>query len=123
LHGIANNSRFLILPWVQSKNLASKVLSLCAKQFPGDWLETFGYKPVLLETFVEKNRFTGTCYKEANWIWVGCTKGRGKLDRHNKSMLPVKDIYLYPLEKKFRQRLVEDESFVRTALSTPNTTP
>jgi hypothetical protein len=102
---IINNSRFLILPWVQSKNLASKILSLCAKQLPQDWQALYGYTPVLLETFVEKVRFTGTCYQAANWIWVGVTKGRGKLDRYNLCSLPVKDIYLFPLHKNFRQLL------------------
>lgn len=105
LHRIVNNSRFLILPWVQSKNLASHILSLCAKQLPLDWQETYGYTPLLLETFVEKERFAGTCYKAANWIYVGTTKGRGKLDRNHKATLPVKDIYVYPLNKKFREMM------------------
>jgi hypothetical protein len=84
LYRIVNNSRFLILPWVQSKNLASKILSLCAKQLPLDWQALYNYRPVLLETFVETERFTGTCYQAANWIWVGVTKGRGKLDRYKR---------------------------------------
>lgn len=78
LHLIVNNSRFLILPWVKSKNLSSHILSLCAQQLPHDWQQTYGYTPVLMETFVEKDRFAGTCYKAANWIYVGLTKGRGK---------------------------------------------
>jgi len=105
LHLIVNNSRFLILPWVNSKNLASHILSLCAKKLPGDWQESYGYTPVLLETFVEKDRFAGTCYKAANWTCVGITKGRGKLDRTNQYALPIKDIFLYPLSKQFRQFL------------------
>ncbi|ACV63054.1 conserved hypothetical protein [Desulfofarcimen acetoxidans DSM 771] len=107
LHLVVNNSRFLILPWVNSKNLASKILSLCAKRLPGDWQDVYGYNPVLLETFVEKDRFIGTCYKAANWMFVGCTKGRGKLDIFNEYKLPVKDIYLYPLINDFRSILVD----------------
>lgn len=105
LYLVVNNSRFLILPWVKSKNLASKILSLCAKQLPADWQEVYGYKPVLLETFVEKERFAGTCYKAANWAFVGSTQGRGKLDKLHEHKLPVKDIYLYPLDKNFRSFL------------------
>jgi len=99
------NSRFLILPWVKSKNLASKVLSLSAKRIARDWLENYGFQPVLLETFVDKERFLGTCYKAANWHYVGQTKGRGKLDRFHKCSVPIKDIYLFPLRKNFRSFL------------------
>lgn len=102
---IVNNSRFLILPWIKSKNLASKILSLSAKQLPSDWLARYGYQPVLLETFVQKNKFKGTSYRASNWICVGQTKGRGKLDRKRLYSLPVKDIFLYPLHKNFRQLL------------------
>ncbi|MBE3116515.1 DUF4338 domain-containing protein [Candidatus Bathyarchaeota archaeon] len=105
LHLVVNNSRFLILPWIHVKNLASKVLSQCAKQLPKDWHSCYGYTPVLLETFVEKERFAGTCYKAANWCHVGQTQGRGKLDRKKECNLPVKDIYLYPLSKNFREIL------------------
>ncbi|MFA5384638.1 MAG: Druantia anti-phage system protein DruA [Eubacteriales bacterium] len=68
--------------------------------------KVYGYKPVLMETFVGKDRFAGTCYKAANWTFVGSTQGRGKLDRFKKYKLPVKDIYLYPLDKDFRMFLV-----------------
>lgn len=105
LHLIVNNARFLILPWVKSKNLASKLLAKVATQLPRDWEQRYGYKPVLLETFVEKERFRGTCYKAANWIYVGETKGRGKKDRYNLYAVPVKDVFLYPLIKNFRQKL------------------
>ena len=100
---IVNNSRFLILPWVQSQNLASKILSLCAKKLLSDWLTRYGYKPVLLETFVEKNKFHGTCYRAANWILVGQTKGRGKKDYYHQHLVPIKDIWLYPLIPNFRK--------------------
>ena len=103
LHLIINNSRFLILPWVNVQHLASKILSLCAKRIKTDWYERYRYSPVLLETFVEKERFRGTCYKAANWIYVGQTQGRGKKDTHNLCLLPIKDIWMYPLIKDFRK--------------------
>lgn len=105
LHLVVNNARFLILPWVTSKNLASKILAAAAKQLPHDWHACYAYQPVLLETFVESHRFQGTCYRAANWIHVGQTQGRGKLDRHHRHAAPIKDIYLYPLHKHFRQTL------------------
>jgi len=107
LHLIINNARFLILPWVHSKNLGSKILSMASRRICGDWLKRYNYEPVLLETFVEKERFQGTCYKAANWIYVGDTQGRGKLDVHNEYKLPVKGVWLYPLKKDFRKRLIE----------------
>ena len=103
LHLVVNNNRFLILPWIQSKNLASKALAMVAKQLPNDWQERYGYRPVLLETFVEQSRFSGTCYKAANWIHVGQTKGRGKLGPAGKISVPIKDIWLYPLSKNFKK--------------------
>jgi len=102
LNLITNNARFLILPWVQSKNLASKILSLTARRLPDDWEEKYNVRPVLLESFVQKNLFAGTCYKAANWINVGQTKGRGKLGPPGKISVPIKDIWVYPLVKKFR---------------------
>jgi hypothetical protein len=102
LHLIVNNARFLILPWIQSKNLASKILSLTIRLLPGDWEKRYNIRPVLMESFVQKNRFTGTCYKAANWINVGETKGRGKLGPAGKISVPIKDIWVYPLHKKFR---------------------
>lgn len=102
---MVNNARFLILPWVHSPNLASKILSLIAKQLPIDWLDRYAYQPVLLETFLQQNRFRGTCYRAANWVYVGHTQGRGKLDRYYQFPLPVKDIFLYPLAKSFRSTL------------------
>lgn len=105
LHLIINNARFLILPWVQSKNLASKVLALNARQLPYDWEEKYNIRPVLMESFVEKNRFAGTCYKAANWCNVGQTKGRGKLGPPGKISVPIKDVWLYPLNKNFRTLL------------------
>jgi len=102
---IVNNARFLILPWVECKNLASKVLAMVARQLPEDWHNRYAYRPVMLETFVDTQRFTGACYKAANWIHVGETQGRGKLDRDHKADLPTKSIWLYPLSKHFRSLL------------------
>jgi hypothetical protein len=102
LHLIVNNARFLILPWIQSKNLASKILSLTIQRLPNDWAKKYNIRPVLMESFVQKNRFSGTCYKAANWINVGETKGRGKLGPAGKISVPIKDIWVYPLDKKFR---------------------
>ncbi|MGQ3685242.1 MAG: Druantia anti-phage system protein DruA [Candidatus Loosdrechtia sp.] len=100
-----NNCRFLILPWVKSKNLASRVLGLVARKLPNDWEERYKYRPVLLETFIEKKRFKGTCYKAANWIYQGETKGRGKLGDYSKLYENVKLIMIYPLCKEFRSVL------------------
>lgn len=108
LHLIVNNARFLILPWIQSKNLASKVLSLITHRLPDDWHNKYNIQPVLLETFVQKTRFAGTCYKAANWQIVGETKGRGKLGAHTKKgtvIVPIKDVWVYPLDKNFRTLL------------------
>ncbi len=102
LHLVLNNARFLILPWVYSKNLASMVLSMVTKRIGADWEKQYKYTPVLLETFVEKIRFSGTSYKAANWKFVGTTKGRGKKGTSKEARLPQKDIFMYPLQKDFR---------------------
>jgi hypothetical protein len=105
LHLVANNARFLILPWVRCHNLASAILAMAARRLPDDWQRRYGYRPVLLETFVERPRFRGTCYKAANWTFLGETKGRGKLDVHNQARLPKKAIWVLPLDKDFRRIL------------------
>ena len=106
LQKIISNSRFLIFPWVQVKNLASSVLSLAAKTVPHDWIDCYGRRPVLMETLVDQKQYNGTCYRAANWVCVGETTGRGRMDRQNKRKgVAVKDIYLYPLSKRFRQEL------------------
>jgi hypothetical protein len=105
LHLVVNNARFLILPWIMSPNLASRILSEAAKRLPADWRDRYRYAPVLLETFVERDRFQGTCYRAANWIHVGQTQGRGKLDRYKQRLLPVKDVFMYPLRRDFRHHL------------------
>jgi hypothetical protein len=105
LHRVVNNARFLILPWITSRNLASRILGGAAKRLGQDWQDRYGYRPVLLETFVDRERFRGTCYRAANWTRVGSTQGRGKLDRRWQRPLPVKDIFLYPLDPHFRREL------------------
>ena len=105
LQKVVANSRFLILPGVEVKNLASKVLALCARRLPDDWERRYGERPVLLETYVEAGRYSGTSYRAANWQRVGSTCGRGRNDRHHTASLAPKDVYLFPLQKDFRQIL------------------
>ncbi|HEX8764064.1 MAG TPA: DUF4338 domain-containing protein [Candidatus Acidoferrum sp.] len=103
---VVNNTRFLILPWVRVRGLASKILGQCARQLPGDWELRYGYRPLLLETLVDARRFRGTCYRAANWIHIGQTQGRGRMDsEHRAHGLAPKDIYLYPLCSDVRQQL------------------
>ena len=105
---IVNNSRFLILPWVRVKGLASKILGLCARHLPGDWERRYGYRPLLLETLVDARRFAGTCYRAANWIALGETRGRGRMDRHHEADGSARKLVLvYPLCRDVQQRLRE----------------
>ena len=104
---VVNNARFLILPWIQSKGLASKILSMIARQLPVDWHQRYGYRPLLLETFVESERHRGTCYKAANWVHVGQTTGRGKKSTVHHQIIPIKEIWLYPLRKNFASVLCQ----------------
>jgi hypothetical protein len=104
---VVNNARFLILPWIQSKGLASKILSIVNRQLPLDWQQRYGFRPVLLETFVESQRHRGTCYKAANWVYVGQTVGRGKKCPVHTQIVPIKDIWLYPLRKDFASVLCQ----------------
>jgi Domain of unknown function (DUF4338) len=109
LQAIVNNGRFLILPWVQVKGLASKILALSARQMPRDWEIRYGCRPLLLETLVDAGRFRGTCYRAANWIHLGQTTGRGRMDRqHQAHNQAVKDIYIYPLVHNVQQHLRSD---------------
>ena len=101
LQRVVNNTRFLILQWVQSKGLASKILAIAARRLPKDWQQRYNYQPVMLETFVESPRHKGTCYKAANWILVGSTTGRGKKSLSHQQALPIKDIWLYPLRPDY----------------------
>lgn len=94
---IANNTRFLILPWVRVPHLASHVLGAVARRIDEDWRTKYGHGLRWLETFVERDRFRGTCYRAANWRCVGQTTGRSRQDRERRLRAPVKDVYLYPL--------------------------
>lgn len=105
LHFVANNTRFLILTWVSVKYLASKILALNTKRISDDWLKIYNHPLYLLETFVEKDRFKGTCYKAANWACVGQTKGTAKRGHDHLFHGNIKDVYLYPLRKEFRKKL------------------
>jgi hypothetical protein len=105
LQRIVNHSRFLILPWVRVKGLASKILAHCAHQVPVDWGRLYGYRPLLLETLVDSQRFRGTCYQAANWIRLGMTQGRGRMDRHHQAQGTPKELYVYPLCRHVAQRL------------------
>jgi hypothetical protein len=102
---VVNNSRFLILPWLKVKDLASHVLSLAARVMVDDWEEAYGVKPALLESFVERDRFEGTCYLAANWIEVGVTAGRGRMDRNKLAAKPPKRCLVLPLARNFRRQL------------------
>ncbi len=106
LQRVVQNSRFLLLPWVEVANLASAVLGRMARRFPADWERVFGVRPVLLETFVESSRYEGTCYRAANWIEVGSTRGRGRQDRgHERHGRCPKTVWVYPLVRGARERL------------------
>ena len=105
LHLIVNHSRFLLLPRAGSPHLASSVLARVSRQLPDQWQARYGYRPVLLESFVEKDRFEGTCYKAANWRCLGLTKGRGKLEKTGRPVLPVKWVFIYPLCSDFIAQL------------------
>lgn len=109
LNLVVNNTRFLIFPWVRVRNLASKALSLVSKRIGRDWQDRYGYQPVLLETFVDKEKYEGTCYKAANWILIGETTGRGRMDRYRKYLSSPKLIYLYPLTNDFRGWLLGEK--------------
>lgn len=103
---IVSNSRFLILPWVYLIGLASHVLARCARQLPHDWAARYGARPILLETLVEPARFRGTCYRAANWLPLGETVGRGRMDRTNVlTGHAPKLIYVYPLGRDVPARL------------------
>lgn len=109
LSWLANNTRFLILPWVKVPHLASHLLAIILKRISSDWQNKYGHPLHLIETFVERDRFRGTCYKAANWKLVGQTKGRSRQDQYSTMSVPVKDIYLYPLTPKFRELLCHED--------------
>jgi len=102
---VANNARFLILPWVKVPQLGSWILGRIAGRIARDWQAKYGHPVALLETFVERDRFRGTVYRSANWLAVGETVGRTRQDRHACLRVPIKDIYLYPLQRDYREAL------------------
>ncbi|RPJ03120.1 MAG: DUF4338 domain-containing protein [Chloroflexi bacterium] len=101
LHLLVNNHRFLLLPWLRIPNAGSCVLGRVGRQLTQDWEKRYGYRPVLLESFVEQERFSGRSYQTANWICVGQTQGRGKLEKQHSRVVPVKSVFLYPLTADF----------------------
>ena len=105
LGNIVNNNRYLILPWVHVPHLASHVLGRIARRIKADWIVKYGHPISLLETFVDRERFRGTCYRAANWKCVGQTQGRSRQDRYSTMSVPIKDIYVYPLSSRFREEL------------------
>jgi hypothetical protein len=103
LQYVTNNTRFLILPWVRVPHLASYVLGLVSRRIRGDWREKYGHPVHAMETFVDRSRFKGICYRAANWIHVGQTQGRTRNDRDRAIRAPIKDVWLYPLVPDFRE--------------------
>jgi hypothetical protein len=107
VHLIATNLRFLVLPWVKVPHLASHLLGRMARQLPHDWEQVYGHGLSFLETFVDPERFRGTCYRAANWIALGRTTGRGKNDQTHRANRSLKEVWGYPLQRHFRRRLSE----------------
>jgi len=104
---LTNNQRFLILPWIAVKGLGSWILGRVLRRLSADWQTKYGHPIVLVETFVERERFRGTVYRAANWQHVGATQGRSRQDRYSTLRVPVKDIYVYPLARRFREVLTD----------------
>lgn len=102
---LTNNTRFLVLPWARVPHLASWTLSRVLRRLSRDWQRKYGHPIVVVETFVERERFSGTSYKAANWKRLGATTGRSRQDRYYTLRVPVKDVYLYPLRRRFREEL------------------
>jgi len=102
---ICNNTRFLILDWIQIPHLASHVLGRCLRRLSKDWMRYYGTEITLVETFVDTSRYVGTCYKAANWLHIGQSKGRTRQDRERTISVPIKNIFVYPLQRDFRKLL------------------
>lgn len=116
---VVNHSRFLILPWVRAPNLASHILSLAARQMPGDGWAAYRAQPVLLETLVDSTRYHGGCYRAANWTEVGLTQGRGRMDRSGKAQGVRKHIFLFPLHRRWRERLCDRSQSLPSSVDEP----
>jgi len=109
----ANNNRFLIYPWIRVRFLASHILSLICRRISCDWQARYGHGIYCLETFVERPRFRGISYQASNWVCVGQTTGRGRNSTTSRAVLPIKDIYVYPLAKEFRKLLCSSASLLK----------
>ena len=105
LRFITNNTRFLILPWVRVPHLASFILGACLRRLRKDWIQKYGHELYMVETFVDRSRFAGICYRAANWVNVGQSKGRSRQDRYQRLQVPIKDIYVYPLAADYKKLL------------------
>jgi hypothetical protein len=105
LQRLTNNTRFLVPDWVSVPHLASHVLGLITRRIRADWQVKYGHPVYALETFVDRSRVRGTCYRAANWLRLGATRGRTRNDRAHRIVAPVKDVYLYPLTADFRREL------------------
>jgi hypothetical protein len=120
---IAYNTRFLILPWVRVEHLASHILGRMAARISDDWQRMYGHPIYFLETFVDSERFRGTCYRAANWVWLGRTTGRGKQSNSYVPNRSIKEVLGYPLNKRFRELLEgQDESSQTTRGCQPGRT-
>jgi hypothetical protein len=102
---MTNNTRFLILPWIRVPHLASFILGASLRRLRQDWMDKYSHELCLVETFVDRSRFAGTCYRAANWHCIGQSKGRSRQDRHHSLQVPVKDIYVYPLTTDYKEQL------------------
>ena len=109
IRGIAYNTRFLILPWVRVPHLASHLLGQMARRISRDWQSVYAHRIQLLETFIDPERFKGTCYRAANWIYLGQTTGRGKADHTHRANRSLKELWVYPVAKDFRQQLCQSD--------------
>jgi hypothetical protein len=105
LEGIVNNTRFIIFPWVRVPHLASHILSQVSRRLRRDWQAKYGQSIWLVETFVDRQRFAGTCYRAANWIGLGQTRGRGRQGPAGRLSTAIKDVYVWPLHRDFRRYL------------------
>jgi hypothetical protein len=103
---MAYNTRFLILPWIRVPHLASHLLGQISRRICADWQKVYNHSLYFLETFVDTERFAGTCYKAANWIYLGETTGRGKNDQTHKQNRSIKAVWGYPLSADFREKLL-----------------
>lgn len=110
IHLLAYNTRFLIAPWVEVPHLASHLLGRIARALSGDWQHLYGHPVVFIETFVDPQRFRGTCYRAANWTYLGRTTGRGKDDHTHRPNRPIKEVLGYALTPRFRERLSSDNA-------------